>query len=467
MQRRGELHGLIPLAHSMSDSTDTRTLDARMRVQRHLARQVRRFPVLAIRNVDTRGLEPRDAAFARALEQTVVRRWLTLEAIASSQLTRPWDTLEEPVRAALLIGTAQIIFMDNVPAHAAINETINRVRDEVRPGATGLINAVLRAVSRLPGEVLETDDPATADCLKRRDLVPLSDGRVLHLAQDVFDEDEVRRLAQTTSHGEALLEHWISAHGFQRTRELCLHDLVIPPITLATNNDQALKDTPTTPHQVKGFHLWRGAPGELGAFLAEPPDVRVQDPGNADPVSRTRDLAASLIVDYCAGRGTKTRQLAECHPDARIIAADIDEDRQAALGESFHAHPRVNVVAHGDFAEAIGRTNLLVLDVPCTNTGVIPRRPEAKYRFSTESLASLARIQRGIVRETEPLLAPSGAVLFATCSLEPAENQRQVDELARKHGLTVVSSLQRFPEGLPGCDPAEYQDGSFHALLTR
>ena len=451
----------------MSESTDTHTLDARMRIQRHLARQVRRFPNLAIKSVDTRGLEPRDAAFARALELAIVRRWLTLQCIVSSQLTRPWETLQEPVRAALLIGAAQIIFMDNVPAHAAINETINRVRHEVPAGATGLINAVLRAVSRLPKDVLEADDPAVMDCLKRRDLVPLSDGRALQLEHDVFDEDEVRRLSQTTSHGEELLEHWISAHGFQRTRELCLHDLVIPPITLATNNARVDTNAPLTPHRIEGFHTWHGAPGELSTFLANSPEMWVQDPGNAEPVASTRGMAAGKIIDYCAGRGTKTRQLAQCHPEAHILAADIDDGRHAALEESFQGHPRVQVVPHGDFAETIGRTNLLVLDVPCTNTGVIPRRPEAKYRFSTESLASLAQLQRKIVRETELLLAPSGAVLFSTCSLEPAENQRQVDELARKHGLKVISSIQRFPEGLPGGEPSDYQDGSFHAILTR
>lgn len=452
---------------SMSEQVEPRTLDARSRVHRHIAKQVRRFPDLLITGVDTRGLDSRDAAFARALDQTVIRRWLTLQRIASSQLTRPWETLEDPVKAALLLGTAQILFMDHVPNHAAINETVQRVRNETHNAASGLVNAVLRAVSRLLKGVLDAGDPAPAQCLQRRDLVPLADGRALILDGDVFSDDEVQRLVEQTSHGKDLVLHWIGAHGFERTRQLCLHDLVIPPITITASNPDSIQGESLTPHRKPGFYTWRGAPGELGTFLKNHPEARVQDPGNAEPVAMTAGLAANLIVDYCAGRGTKTKQLAEVHPEARIIASDIEPFRQASLAETFSEHSQVEVVEHGDFAEAIGRTNLLLLDVPCTNTGVLPRRPEAKYRFSKESLASLARIQRAIVRETEPLLAPSGAVVFATCSLEPAENERQVAELARKHGLSVQSSIQRFPEGLPGDDPSLIHDGSFHAILTR
>ena len=109
---------------------------ARGRVHAHIHRQLRRFPDLDIGGVNTRDLEPRDAAFARALEHAVIRRWITLEAIAASQVNRPWETLDAHVRTALMIGTAQILFMDNIPVHAAINETVNVVRSHIHVGAT-------------------------------------------------------------------------------------------------------------------------------------------------------------------------------------------------------------------------------------------------------------------------------------------------------------------------------------------
>lgn len=443
------------------------TTDSRDRVHARITRAVRRFPNLDLGGVTTDGLDPRDAAFARTLDQTVIRRWLTLEAVAMSRIDRPWETLDDTVCAALLIGAAQILLLDQVPNHAAINETVNRVRAKTHAGAAGFTNAVLRRISELPTGELSADDPAARDFHSRRDLLPLSDGRAIVLGEDVFDEDPVIRLAEQTSHGEDLVVHWISAHGLPQTRELCQHDLILPSILLTAENPATLEGHPVDAHQRSGFFHWRGVPGELGSFLKSNPTVRIQDPASAEAVASTAGLQPKLIIDYCAGRGTKTRQLAETHPEARIIAADIDPRRSNDLARAFADHPRIEVVEHGDFRDAIGKTDLLVLDVPCTNTGVLPRRPEAKYRFSTESLESLARMQRKIFRETEPLLAPDGAVLFSTCSLEPRENLKQVEALARKFEMSVRSQSQRFPTGMPGDPPTSIHDGSFLAVLER
>ena len=114
-----------------------------------------------------------------------------------------------------------------------------------------------------------------------------------------------------------------------------------------------------------------------------------------------------------------------------------------------------------------GRTDLLVLDVPCSNTGVLARRAEARYRFDPESLKSIARLQKGIVRETEPLLAEEGSILFATCSLEPVENRKVAHWIGHHFGLELVREHQTFPSGRPGDRPTGVHDGSFHALLSR
>lgn len=441
--------------------------DGRDRVHGRIARALRRFPDLDLGGLNTADLEARDAAFARALDQTIIRRWLTLETVAASQVDRPWSRLDDDVAAALLIGSAQLLLMDQVPAHAAINETVNRVRQRTHQGAAGLVNAVLRKIANLQVGELPASDPAARDFHLRRDLLPLSDGRALVLGREVFAKDPVIRLVQQTSHGEELVLHWISAHGLEHTRTLCHHGLVLPPLLLTAEDPASISDGPVEPHDRSGFQVWKGNTGDLGAFLRAHPGSRVQDPASAEPVAATAGLEPRLIVDYCAGRGTKTRQLAENHPNARIIASDIDARRSADLARAFADHPRVDVVEHGDFREAIGRTDLLVLDVPCTNTGVLPRRPEAKYRFNARTLDSLARLQRKIFREAEPLLAPDGMILFATCSLEPLENRRQVEQAARRFNLNIRNQSQRFPEGLPGDPERRIHDGSFFALLER
>lgn len=447
----------------MSDAPSQPPRDARSRLHHWITRQVRRFPELDLTNVDVRGLEGRDAAFARALEQVIIRRWLTLQAVAESRMNRPWDSLDPPVQAALLLGTAQIIFMDSVPTHAAINETVSRLRSDMHLGAAGLVNAVLRAVAQLVGETI----PVGADDTDRRDTIPLADGRAVLLAESIFDEDDVRRLVQQTSHGEGLVLHWIAAHGFERTRFLCHHDLVASPISITGLDENANTNGATVPHQKPGFHIWCGANGALGPFLEAHPSARVQDPASAIPVAETADIPAALIVDFCAGRGTKTLQLAHAHPAARVLASDIDPVRQEALQEACIGTPTIVVVEHGAYEEAIGATDLLLLDVPCTNTGVLPRRPEAKYRFSSTSLKALAGLQRRILRETLPLLAPTGSIVFSTCSLEPGENERQVKVAASKYDLEIRSMHQEFPAGLPGDAPEGIHDGGFYAVLSR
>ena len=446
--------------------------DPRDRVPARLVRIARKYPDLPIGTVGVSGLSSRDAGFARALEQCILQRWNTLQAIAASRLDRDWRILQGSVRAALLAGSAELLLMDAVPDHAAINETVNRVRKHVHDGAAGLVNAVLRRVAALRGEILPADHPDALNFHHRRDVLPLVDGRALVLTEPVFAEDEVLRLCQQTSHGEPLVVHWVAAHGLARTRELCHHDLVRPPICVTATDPRTLEplageEGPLAPHDRFGFYIVTDEQLDLGRFLAQDPSRRIQDPASAEPVAATAGLRPGLIVDYCAGRGTKTKQLAETHPEARILATDVDASRRNDLRRAFIDHPRVDVVDPAGLAPAMGRTDLLVLDVPCSNTGVLARRPEARYRFDTDTLRSIASLQKGIVRETQPLLGPSAAILFSTCSLEPLENRKIAHWIGHHFGFEIQAEHQTFPSGIPGSPPREIHDGSFHAVLAR
>ena len=451
---------------------DPREGDARDRVHARIAGIAKQYPDLPIGSVTTTGLSGRDANFARAIEQAVLMRWNTLQAVVSSQLDRDWRRLQGSVRSALLTGTAELLLLDSVPDHAAINEAVKRVREHVHQGAAGLVNAVLRRVLELREELLPADHPAAVDFHEHRDVLPLSDGRAWRLNKPIFDEDGVVRLAQQTSHGMPLVVHWVSAHGLERTRFLCQHDLVRAPVCVTASRPESLlplaaEDGPLRPHERHGFFVLDPERIGITSFLSEDPSRRVQDPASAEPVAATSGLRPKLIVDFCAGRGTKTRQLAEIHPDAEILATDVDARRFQDLKTLFEGHPRVRAVEAPALREAMGRTDLLVLDVPCSNTGVLARRPEARYRFDVEMLEDISTLQRRIIRDAEPLLGPEGTVLFSTCSLEPAENRRMTDWMTRRFGLEIRSEGQRFPEGVPTDPPTRIADGSYHAILAR
>lgn len=428
------------------------TPDARSLVYTRLSRQLLRYPDLAIEPLETPELSPREQAFARALEIAALTRWRTLETIIASRLQRPWPELEPRVRGALMGGAAQLLFMDRIPDHAAVAETVAWAKKRIRPGAGGLINGVLRAITRLRSELLPVDDERSRNWWDHRDIIPLESGESLLLEEPVFTENPAIRLGQQSSLGDSLLLGWIGAQGWICTRQRAHHCLARPPIHLHQGTDECT--------------VWEGSHAELVALLQSDPTARVQDRGSARVIESTRSLSPKVIVDFCAGRGTKTKQLALLHPDAQIFATDVNEVRMSVLRKVFEGHPSVRAVEPGDLREVMGAVDLLVLDVPCSNTGVLPRRPQARYRFNDDSRDSLSRLQKRIVTETVSLLAPGANLLYSTCSLETGENDKIAKWIEDRYEVETITKLMVEPRGVPG-DPAEaYADGGFHAIFA-
>lgn len=432
-----------------------------------LARLMRRYPDLppastTLDELQRDGLSARDAALAMAIEQSVIRYWNALETIAQSQVNRPWDRVEPDVRAALLGGAAQLLLLDRVPDHAAINETVEWARRHIRPKAGGLVNAVLRRIAELRDVTVDRFDRTA-----RRQL-PLPDGGAIQFTADVFDADAGIRLAQQSSHPPALIDAWTKRLGDARARELALHSLVRAPIIVTgIDSDSALGAAQLAPHDEPGFHVLSTDRTALSELLTQHPTARVQDPGSAAPVAATAALDPKIIIDYCAGMGTKTRQLALLHDGATIIATDVNADRLAVLRRTFTGVDRVQVVEPSDIRRWSGEATLLVLDVPCSNSGVLARRLEAKHRFSADSTRSLVNLQRQIIADALPLLAESAWLLYCTCSIEPQENEQQIQWLLRWHDFDVSDQRTSLPNGLPGESPTGYRDGGYYALARR
>jgi 16S rRNA (cytosine967-C5)-methyltransferase len=174
-------------------------------------------------------------------------------------------------------------------------------------------------------------------------------------------------------------------------------------------------------------------------------------------------------MDLCAGQGTKTRQLAATFPKARIVASDTDDRRLRTLTDTFAGSEQVEVIAPSEvLLKYHGKADLILLDVPCTNTGVLSRRVEAKYRCDDAQLKRLTDLQKQIIADSIPLLRsrPSrGRILYSTCSLEPEENQAQADWAARWHTFRIAGFEAVDPTGTPGGPACDYTDGSFWALL--
>ncbi len=469
------LEGRLPVEFDFlapSGLLESQPMTARSVAVSRIARAARRFPEIDFRSEDDAAdtLDARDAALASAIEQHVLRRWMTLVAILEKHLSRPWEETEARVQAALLCGAAQLLLMDRLPDYAVIDETVEWTKSNVRPNAGGLINAVLRKVASLRSQDHGEQKGGQSRIPLEVNELPLHDGRVLELNEAVFAADQLLRLSQQTSHPLALLEHWIGIFGFERASQLASHDLVHAPIIMHGISAEIAGKNEFAPHQQAGFFA-RAAHGHapLQEMMLNNPDAIVQDPTAASAVQATRDLepAPRLIIDACAGRGTKTKQLAQAHPTATIIATDTDGERMRSLRRTFAKVDRVRCIDHARLIDYSGKADLVLLDVPCSNTGVLARRVEAKYRFNRASLRGLVDMQRQIIADALRLVGDRGRVLYATCSIDPTENEQQTQWVAQWHPFDIVAQKAQEPKGMPGENVATYHDGGYWALLRK
>ena len=443
---------------------------ARDRAYAALARQTQRFPDLQLDALETSGLDARDAAFAHAIYDVVMRRWLLLRWLAEGSLTREWRLCPPNVRAALLGGMAQILFLDRVPNHAAVNESVQWVKSHGGLRASSAVNAVLRRVASLvdPAERTEDAGPLIREqWTDRRDEIPLADGTALSLNAPILPGDTLERLSVVTSHPKVLLQSWTKSLSIAEMRRIALHDLVSPPTILNTMHATAPLPESVRAHTLPGHHVYSGTHADLSTLLRDRRDIWAQDPASSLAVQSVGDLAPKLIVDACAGKGTKTRQLAATFPDAEIVATDVDLVRFGELERVFGGDDRVRTMRYEDLIELANSVDLVLLDVPCSNTGVLARRVEARYRFDEGRMRTLTDTQRQIMADSIRLLrrTDGAGILYTTCALDPEENQLQGKWVGRWHDLDVLRERSHLPQGGPGESPDRYTDGSFHMLV--
>jgi len=367
-----------------------------------------------------------DRAFITDLVYTAVRRHRTL-VWALERLVKKMPKGE--TEAALLIGACQILFMPSVAEYAAVNETVEAAKLASRSTA-GLVNAVLR------------------NLLRQRDA----------LLADLEKEPIGIRL----SHPDALMTRWVERFGEAETRALCDWNNT-PAETFVAYPPGAPEPFAAVPRGTRVETL----PGYSdGAFI-------VQDPATA-PSIELLDLKPGLkVLDACAAPGGKTVQIAwrmgqpTSAASQLLVALDLHEDRLATVRENL-ARTRQSwvTVCQGDMAEnpgaalePFGRFDRILIDAPCSNTGVLRRRPDARWRWTTKRMKKLAETQAVMLENALALLAPGGRIVYSTCSLEQEENRRQITLLRKAHPEVVCSAVE---ERIP---TRSKTDGSFACAI--
>ena len=187
----------------------------------------------------------------------------------------------------------------------------------------------------------------------------------------------------------------------------------------------------------------------------------IQDPATSFAVSLAAADAprAKRVLDLCAAPGGKTLMLGEsCAPEARIVAADISSRRQERTRENFMLRKRDYEVITASPENLYGKYDIILADMPCSNTGVFRKRPDALWRFNERTLKDICEVQRTIAAGALKLLAPGGIIIFSTCSIEPDENQALIDSLCEQHPELICEESQLLL-------PDTTHDGAFAARV--
>ena len=378
-----------------------------------------------------------DRAFVQDLVYTVIRRLRPLRKVLGV-LVAKWPKGE--LEALLYVGAAQVLYMDEVPDFAAVNETVEAAKLCNNKSIAKVVNGVLRNLIRRRAEF---EAQIAAAPLEERESFPTE-----------------------------LVRRWTARFGAENAAKLCAwHNepaityLAMRPAAAATGMspprlevDQRGEATFLSPQFLS---LERGkkvtdVPGYAeGRFI-------VQDPGTALAVELMDAKPGDVILDACAAPGGKTIQLA--WRGAKVTACEVNPKRRRKLEENLKRlgfADKIEIVESLHCSLSTFTFSKVLVDAPCSNTGVLRRRPDARWNWSVEKLAALVKLQAEILDQAAALVAPGGTLVYSTCSNEPEENTDQVNGFLTRHpdfALDTVCESIPFESG---------HDGAFAARLIR
>ena len=369
------------------------------------------------------GLSPEDRGLAYELTLGVLRRQLWLDRVVEHFSGRKVGKLDAAVRLALRMGLFQLRFLARVPAHAAVNESVQLAHSKGFRSAAPFVNAVLRRATREPDF-----DPA---------------GGI---------EDPLERIAVETSHPPKLIRRWAAALGVEEAASFARANNDPAPAAFRVNT---LKSDPNTlieklraegltvtPSRVApgGWRVEGGAgAGALLRGLAAEGLVYMQDEGSQLVAHVLGARPGERVLDACAAPGSKTSHVAALAGGrALVVAGDLHRSRLRVVAETCArlGVAGVNLVALNAEAPlpfADETFDRVLVDAPCTGTGTLRHNPEIRWRLSLESFKELPAVQGRILSEAARVLRRGGRLVYSTCSVEREENEEVVAAFLQSH----------------------------------
>ena len=388
-------------------------------------------------------MDGRDRAFAMELVYGVLRRQETIDWRLEPALKKPLPRLPLMVQMLLRMGMYQLVYMDRVPASAAVNESVNLAKaNKAQLGRdwSGLVNAVLRTVLRLPERPFPELQPDPAVALSIRYAVP-----------------------------QWLCTRWVEQMGVERAEAACQTVSAVPALTLRVNRQRVTRDAFLEQLIGAGIAARPTTVSPAGVILEEGRAVTTI-PGFQEGLFYVEDEAAQLvpllldpqpderILDVCAAPGGKATHLAELMSNrGQIVAMDRHAGRLQVLKENCQ-RLGVTIIAPvvGDARElgtvvarqktdpqipSPGVFDRILVDAPCSGIGVLRRHPDAKGKKDVGMFARHQTLQAEILKQASSVLRPGGVLVYSTCSTEPEETEEVIARFSRDHSEYVRESI--------------------------
>jgi len=386
-----------------------------------------------------------------------IRNRSAIDTVITAFTGRPIERIPDKLLNIIRIGTYELVYSPATGQHSIVNEAVENAKAIAPQKQVGFVNAVLRQITR--------------HIANRQIPLPQADSRCT-LVQTFetgceFDTDflpdpkflPADYFSTVFSLPKWLITDWLSEYGAESTRRICLASNRRPGIYLRPNS---LKTT--TQNLAEKFQQ-TNIDFEIVGAVREPSSqqascttraqsmIRIKSPraitglpGFAEGLFTVQDISASqavmmlepqpdwTILDLCAAPGTKTTQLAEASGDsAKIIATDIDAERLKKVRENTTrlGIKSVDIVPYGELPDS--KFDCVLLDVPCSNTGVLARRVEVRYRIKPQAIKELTKTQSDLLDTPATILKPHGIICYSTCSIQKAENSELINDFLNKN----------------------------------
>ncbi|MBE2975113.1 16S rRNA (cytosine(967)-C(5))-methyltransferase RsmB [Priestia megaterium] len=378
------------------------------------------FSNLLLNNsIQKRGIQGKDAGLLTEIVYGTIQRRDTLDYGLAPFLKNP-KKLQPWVRVLLRLSLYQMVYLDRVPDRAILHEAVEIAKKRGHKGIASMVNGVLRNIQRSGTPSLEEI------------------------------QNPVERLAIETSHPLWLVKRWVEQYGLDKTRGICLANLMAPKQTIRVNSARF------TQNEVKEALEKEGIVVEPGHFVEEALEVQkgnaahtqafregmftVQDESSMLVAHALGAEAEELILDSCAAPGGKSTHIAEqLKNSGKVISLDIHDHKVKLIAQQAERLHLTNIEPTVQDSRKAGEQfdkemfDRILVDAPCSGFGVMRRKPDLKYTKTEQDVKQLARIQQDILNAVAPLLKKGGTLVYSTCTIDRDENGDVVTAFLAEH----------------------------------